>query len=93
MNGTHIIPVPRLDLSQVLVKIKRHQPLRDDILLQNDDIPIGDLARHVERGNGRRRGRQCEREETECEDGCGEHCSCIGRKGGNGGEEEGDGLI
>lgn len=50
---THVIAVPRLDFTQMLVEIKTHQSLVDGILLQDDDIPVGDITGDAEWRNGR----------------------------------------
>lgn len=88
---THIISVPRFNLAQMLIEIKPHQSLSDNILLEDDNIPISDLARHTERRNSRSWSRQRERKETECEDGGGKHCRLYSEKGkgrGNGGGDD-----
>jgi hypothetical protein len=50
---SHVVAVPRLDFTQMLVEIKTHQSLTDGILLQNDDIPVGDITGDAEWRDGR----------------------------------------
>lgn len=77
---THVVAVPRFDFTQMLVEIKTHQSLTDGILLQDDDVPVGDITGDAEWRDGRSWSRQCEREETEGEDGGWEHGVCWERE-------------